>query len=414
MRISSQAVLLGLLVLAGTSPAQAPVPARSVVSVIDRQGTPQGAGFAVRSGFIARGFRLRQLDPGVEFVTGRSIPDRSFRIENTVTGETVYRYATEGGRASEERPVRLRDLVLRPGVYRLYVSGGRGAVCALEYGLASRPGAVPKPAPVRKKKPLKPPLPAKAEATAKAAREIENACDLLVLELDGLEEDVEALRDNLDRLTHPDNVRRYLEEIKRLRAALMSVARRREDLRDRAKSLGLDFESLAGDQRLELDARPRGFLADISLLEDQAIAQEQRLEARGKRDAEAASSAADIENWLKYAEAYARRTGVRLNLATLKAAMEAKAADKVPARVVFYGSLFYEYVDGVVAAAQKRTSCKVSGRVVSLNIEAKASRLTYAFEIINVCPERTTKNPGSGGMSFEQLETLVRDTCRGR
>lgn len=101
-----------------------------------------------------------------------------------------------------------------------------------------------------------------------------------------------------------------------------------------------------------------------------------------------------------------------LDLTKLKVDMEAKAADKMPARVVFYGTLFSKYVDCLVASAQKRTSCKVSGRIVSLSIDPKAQRLTYSFEIVNQCPERVSKNPGSGGVSFETLEAWVRDACR--
>jgi hypothetical protein len=388
-----------------------PTASRSLRAWIDRDCLPHAADFAVTASREARAFRLRRLESGTDCHSGQGILDRSFIIEDDSTGEALFRYAVEGGRPPVETPVRLKDLSLSPGRYRLRVSGGRGAECALDYDLAPKPGAIPKPPVSGRKSPGKD-KPTPAETLAKDEHDIGVDTDMLIFELDDLQEAVDELKDGLDQLTTPDRVRAFLAEIARLQKEVEAAARKRETLKERAKARGVDFEKAAGGQAAELESIPRSLRADLSLLEDQGLARQRRLEEEAERAKQGADSQADIRTWLDYAKAYAQRTGVPLDLTKLKADMEAKSADKMPARVVFYGALFSKYVDCLVASAQKRTSCKVSGRIVSLSIDPKAQRLTYSFEIVNQCPERVYRNPGSGGVSFEMLEAWVRDACR--
>jgi len=369
----------------------------------------------IPSHFAAQDFGLQRLESGVNCHTGKSIETRSFRIEDGDSGETIFRYTIYEGQNPVEWPVDLRDLILEPGTYRLCVSGGRGAECILRYRIVDRPGSVRKTSPPRSTV-RKPPAPAKPDAKTAARNEIINAASLLVLELDGIEEEVDEIREVLPSVETAEAAAFIRGEIEKLRRKLLAASAAREKLKERAEEHGLDIDDLLDEDLRELEAKPRNLLGDLSLMEDHVLQIERSLleeeeESEEESRGEVVVRTTDVPDWMQEALDISKRTNLAIDFVKLRSEIEAKAKRNISPRAALYEHLFGEYVNCLVAAAQKKSSCQVSGRVGSVTVEPDKKRITYEYEIIEACPQRTYRNPGRGQTTFEMLEKWIRETC---
>lgn len=392
-----------------------PTSRRSFRAHIDSRCLLHCAELDIPSHFVVQNFSLQRLEAGENCHTGQSITTRSFRIEDGETGETIFRYAIYQGQDPVEWPVDLKDLVLEPGPYRLCVSGGRGAECILRYRIAERPGAVRKTRPPRSTV-RKPPAPARPDAKTAARNEIIDAASLLVLELDGIEEEVDEIREVLPSVETAEAAAFIRGEIEKLRKKLRAASAAREKLKERAEEHGLDIDDLLGEDLRELESKPRNLLGDLSLMEDSVLRIERSLleedeESEEESRGEVVVRTTDVPDWMQEALNISKRTNLAIDFVKLRSEIQAKAKRNVPARTALYEHLFGEYVSCLVAAAQKKTSCKVSGRVLSVAVEPDKQRITYEYEITKACPERTYRDPGRGQTTFDMLEKWIRETC---
>jgi len=386
----------------------------SVKALIDRDCVPHCGTFTVAASTVARNFRMAGLDPGVNCATGATIGMRSFQIENIRTGETVYRFTYQIDRDVIEIPVKLGQLSLGAGSYRLCVGGGRNAFCALEYDIAAAPGEVSSPAP--KPRPSKK-LPPAAPPSAKSAIKDELWRDGvgIIQALENLEpqvEDAEEFVGSVSSLEALDQARSLLQS---LESEARSQSGNLDELKRRAASHGIDvkeLEELLEEDWAKLEARPRKLLNDLRSQEDHLDAVEKALRQQREREEEADPTRVEIKKWLKYAADFSQKNGIIVDTGKLQAEMEINVLQSVTPQATFYQHLFSRYVQCLVAGAQKRSKCKVSGSVTALKVETAVRRVTYEYMITEECPNITYRNPGRGATTFDQLEQWVRDSCR--